>query len=274
MTEDGNNKLRRPALDAWPPATQGPRLRLGLLVSFAVLAAAAGTVGALSLDRPADRQSSRAGTASEAKERAQTVAGSGPSRPDLAGALAVVERTHPELLPENGGALRYEALTFVPLEDQIVLIASGEAEEAFPTEVGSLGVFYLEATQNGHRVVGSWPSLTIGAPMGRAPDYRVSTEFGRWPVLVVRARQVRAGIACELTQLVELSPSGPTVSDPFVSGHDARGADGPSGRVWSGQIRDVVPDRGFTLETETGGVPFVQTEGRYAPAAGFQPPHC
>lgn len=255
-----------------PKTRRGPQL--GVLVAFAVLAAAAGALGALSLDRPADRQSAEADTASDEASSSQKLAGSGPSRPSPTEALALVGRTHPELLPQNGGPLRHEARTVLALDEQTVLIAAAEGEEPLPNVFGSLGVFYLESTQNGHRVVGSWPSLTIGTPMGRAPDFEVSREFGRWPVLVVRARQVHAGIACELLQLVELGPSGPTASDPFVSAYDARGADGPSGRVWAGQIRDVVPDGGFTFETGSGGVPFVRTDGRYVPAAGVQSPHC
>lgn len=274
MTNAQDNRPRRTGPRDRPSAMTGTGGLAAVVVSVAVLAAAAGAVWAVSLERPEDRQAPDAGIPTEEPSPSQSDAGAGPVHLDPAGALAVVERTHPELMPENGGPLRYETLTVLALGEQTVLIASGAGEEALPTVVGSLGIFYLQPTENDHRVVGSWPALTIGAPMGRPPEFEVTSEFGLRPVLVVSARAVRGGRACELLQLVELGPSGPVASEPFVSAFDTRGAEGPSGRVWSARIRDIVPDESFTLETDKGDVLFVKVGSRYVPAPGSKVPHC
>lgn len=269
MTEDQDDRSTFAARPGRPS--------LGLAIgvgSFTMLALAAWAITPLSLDRPA---------ASPGSRDSEVRMGMRPSPPDEVRenerlqpetALAVVLRAHPELLPRNGSPFRYQARTVLEIDDRAVLIAAASSDDALPTVTGSLGIFYLRSGRTDHRVVGFWPSLTIGASMGRAPGFRVSDEFGRWPVLVVSIREVRAGVACELTQLVELAPSGPAASDAFVSAYDARGADGPSGHFWAGRIRDVVPDGGFTLAIGARSVRFVKTDGRYLPAPGLEAPHC
>jgi hypothetical protein len=186
----------------------------------------------------------------------------------------MVLKTHPELIPKNGSPFLYRAQTVIALEDQAVLIATVGAELALPKVTGSIGIFYLRATPTDHEEVSAKPYLTIVAPAGLAPEFRVANEFGQWPVLVVRTRDLHAGTACESTQLVELRPTGPVASAPFVSAYDARGAQGRSGRSWTGQIRDVGFGGGFTLNTGERSIRFIRTDGRYVPAQGFEAPRC
>lgn len=255
-----------------PRPSDRPGGPAGLLAVFAVLVAAAVAAGALSFASSPEPRNAQRGSRVVEPQSAQQAAGH--ESLDAADALTLVLAMRPELRPAHGGPYTYEARHVLSVEDQTVLIAAAESADALPTVTGSLGIFYLRRAPSGYRLTGFWPAMTIGAPMGRPPEFRVSEAFGSQPVLVVLAREVRAGIACELTQLVELGPSGPLASDPFVSASDARGARGPSGRAWTGQVQDIVSNAGFTLQTGEGSIPFVRTNGRYAPAAGYQPPQC
>ena len=244
------------------------------MMSTAVLVLAALAAGTASFVREVDPPASALAHSPAEAMRAQQTWSLAGDIPSPEAALSVILRAHPELVPENGSPYRYEARTVIAVENRVVLIAAAEAGPALPTVTGSVGVFYLRSTMTDPEGISIWPSLTIGAPMGRAPEFRVAEEFGRWPVLIVGTRNLRAGIACELTQLVELRPTGPVASVPFASAYDARGAQGPSGRSWVGRMRDVVPDGGFLLTTGAGDVRFVRADGRYVPAPGFAAPSC
>lgn len=248
--------------------------RAGIMISTAVLVLAALVAGAASFVRQVELPASASAQSPAEAMRPQPTLSPADGFPGPEAALSVILRAHPELAPENGSPYRYEARTIIAVGDRIVLIAAAEAGLALPSVTGSIGVFYLRATMTDPGGISIWPSLTIGAPMGRAPEFRVAEEFGRWPVLIVGSRNLRAGIACELTQLVELRPTGPVASAPYASAYDARGAQGPSGRYWVGRMRDVVPDGGFLLTTGVGDVRFVRADGRYVPAPGFAAPRC
>ncbi len=194
--------------------------------------------------------------------------------PDPHAAFSRVVQAHPEWGAAGDGPYLYEPRMVLALEGGGILLASAEARGAHAPATGSVGIFYLRSTPSGLELARAWPSVTIGAPLGRAPGFRVVETFGQWPVLVARARDVRSGVVCERTQLVELRATGPVKSDPFVSAYDARGAQGRSGRVWSGRMRDVGFRSGFTLVTGEGDIPFVRTDGRYAPADGHKSPRC
>lgn len=198
-----------------------------------------------------------------------------PVLPDPAAALQSVLRQHPNLAPDAEPAFRREPIVIVPVDDLFVLVVAEEADDqSLPSITGSVGVFYLRSAPAGDEVVGAWPSLTMGAPMGRAPDIQVSSDFGQHPVLVVTARHVRAGVACELTQLIELLPSSPLASEPFVSGFDDRGAKGPAGRSWTGRILSMTEDREFTLQGGEELVTFRKIDGRYTADPRVQEPSC
>lgn len=246
--------------------------RAGIMTSTAVLVLAALVAGAAFFIRQVELPASAQSPAEAMRSRPTSSPADDFPSPEAA--LSVILRAHPELAPENGSPYHYEARTIIAVEDRVILIAAAEAGLALPSVTGSIGVFYLRATMTDPEGISIWPSLTIGAPMGRAPEFRVAEEFGRWPVLIVGTRNLRAGIACELTQLVELRPTGPVASAPFASAYDARGAQGPSGRYWVGRMRDVVPDGGFLLTTGVGDVRFVRADGRYGPAPGFAAPRC
>ncbi len=153
--------------------------------------------------------------------------------------MALVLRADPKLATEAGEALAYEAKTVLRLESDAVLIAASKARAPASTVPGALGIFYLRATAAGPEVAGAWPRAAIGAPNAAAPGFGVTNAFGQWPVVVARSQEVRSGVVCERTQLIELRPTGPVVSAPFVSGFDAREAEGAAGRSWVGRLRDL-----------------------------------
>lgn len=250
--------------------------RAGLLVAVLALALASAAVGRGVLTGRDDPWPPGPGLEPRlaAAERSPGAARPSLARLDPHAALALVLRADPKLATEAGEALAYEARTVLRLESDAVLIVASKARAPASTVPGALGIFYLRATPAGPEVAGAWPRAAIGAPNAAAPGFGVTNAFGQWPVVVARSQEARSGVACERTQLIELRPTGPVVSAPFVSGFDAREAEGAAGRFWVGRLRDVGFGSGFTLDTGQAKIRFHRIQGRYAPAKGVKPPHC
>lgn len=248
--------------------------RAGLIVAVLALALASAAVGRGVLTRREDPWPPGPEQRLAATERAAGAAKPGLERLDPHAALALVLRADSKLATEAGEALVYEAKTVLRLESDAVLIAASQARARASSVPGALGIFYLRATAAGPEVAGAWPRAAISAPNAAAPAFGVTDAFGQWPVVVARSREERSGVVCERTQLIELRPTGPVVSAPFVSGFDARKAQRGAGRSWVGRLRDVGFGSGFTLDTGQAKIRFHRIQGRYAPANGVKPPHC
>lgn len=248
--------------------------RAGLVVAVLALALASAAVGRGVLSRHEDPWPAGKRARLAAAEPSAGAVKPGLGRLDPQTALALVLRADPTLATEAGEALALEAKTVLRLERDAVLIAASQARAPASTVPGALGIFYLRDTAVGPEVAGAWPRAAIGAPNAAAPAFSVTDAFGQWPVVVARSQEKRSGVVCERTQLIELRPTGPVVSAPFVSGLDARGAGGGTGRSWVGRLRDVGFGGGFTLDTGQAKIRFHRIQGRYAPANGVKPPHC
>ena len=107
-----------------------------------------------------------------------------------------------------------------------ILLAPANHLEAYPVNLGALGIFYLAESEGKFAVKGRWPDFISGSIMGNPPEWELRNDVSDHPVVVSTAGGVWQGFSCANMALIELGSEGPRQIAEFPSQYDDSGAKG------------------------------------------------
>ena len=166
---------------------------------------------------------------------------------------AVFRRGNGLLRVSDEVTYRFAPGELVESVDGEFLLTPGSDINVSPVSTGTLGVFLLQDASDVLAVTGRWPDAIGGSIMGDPPRWSVSRDFGPRPVVVATSGGVWQGVACETTQLVELTAAGPVALVAFRSLVDQTGASRGAGAAaldavqTEGTIENITPRQGFDV---------------------------
>lgn len=133
-----------------------------------------------------------------------------------------------------------------------VFLAPADHLEAYPINMGALGIFYLAESNGRYVVKGRWPEFVGGSIMGNPPEWVVREDLTDHPVIVSSAGGVWQGYMCQSTSLTELRPDAPHVIADFPSLYSDGGAksDGEPTTEIEGKIGTAAKNRSFDVRFE------------------------
>ncbi len=151
-----------------------------------------------------------------------------------------------------------------------ILLAPANHLEAYPVNLGVLGIFYLAESEGQFAVKGRWPDFVSGSIMGNPPEWEVRNDVSDHPVVVSTAGGVWQGYSCASMSLIELGSEGPRQIAEFPSQYDDSGAKGGDQLVTGIEGRLQNPVKNVRFEVGYEGTRsfthrYIRTpEGKYA----------
>lgn len=105
---------------------------------------------------------------------------------------------------ENNGLLTYRAGRVYWTGVGPVLIAPAYHSNAWLTERGTLGVFFLREREGAFKLERAFFNSVQGSFMGNPPDWKLSMAFGDFPLIIAITLNTIGGIGCGKTSLYKL----------------------------------------------------------------------
>ncbi|MBL0021698.1 hypothetical protein [Sphingorhabdus sp.] len=133
-----------------------------------------------------------------------------------------------------------------------VLLAPADHLEAYPINMGALGIFYLSENKGKYALKQRWPEFVGGSIMGNPPEWEVRNDLTDYPVIVSTAGGVWQGYMCQNISLTELRPDAPHVIADFASLYTDGGAkaEGEPTTEIEGKIGAAVKNKSFDVRFE------------------------
>lgn len=133
-----------------------------------------------------------------------------------------------------------------------ILLAPANHLEAYPVNLGALGIFYLAESEGKFAVKGRWPDFVSGSIMGNPPEWEVRNDVSDHPVVVSTAGGVWQGYSCANMALIELGSEGPRQIAEFPSQYNDSGAKGGNQPVTGieGRLQNPVKNVRFEVGYE------------------------
>lgn len=105
---------------------------------------------------------------------------------------------------ESRGFLTYRAGRVYWTNLGPILIAPAYHSDAWLTERGALGVFFLREIDGAFRLERAFYNSVQGSFMGNPPIWKLSAAFGGFPMIIATTRNTIGGIGCAKTSLYKL----------------------------------------------------------------------
>lgn len=152
-----------------------------------------------------------------------------------------------------------------------VLVSEGRVPDFSHADGGRLDITYLAPAGERYVATRRFPAAAEAGSMGQMTEWSVSNRFSDLPVIYAEGGFSGQGYTCGTTSLVELRPEGVATVATFQDSYSNDGAaDGDADRI-EGKIRDIVPNRSFTVHftgTRTFDRRYVRVGDRYRLVGG------
>jgi hypothetical protein len=129
----------------------------------------------------------------------------------------------------------------------LVLLSSGEVDQATHANKGKLAIFYLTQSGKTYTVSKKFVPAVETGTFGKIVDWSVSKSFGDLPILTVNGASNWQGLQCSTVTMVELQPDGPKTLATVPMTYDNSGAGGSDVSRSSGRIENIKPGKGFDV---------------------------
>ena len=184
-----------------------------------------------SLDQPTPDESERLAAAAEA------VLG-GATKAEVIGERAVIT----------------EAARLLDTDFGPILITQSRAQDDCHACAGLTGVAYLGESEDGGFIVERrWADLVEGWGNGEPSELAFDDRFTTNPAFLAKGSYTGQGVTASGFRIVELTPTGPMVSDLVRTGLDSSGLFGPDDpdRInLVGEAKEIDKDRGFIIRVK------------------------
>lgn len=131
-----------------------------------------------------------------------------------------------------------------------VLLRHGHVPDGAHAEGGVVAVYYLREADDGFALAKAFPEAVNSGSSGDLGKWSVSTAFSALPVLVVEGGGTWQGCTVGVTDLVELSPTGPASLASITTTFDDSGMEPDAPQSLTGTLADIVRDRSFAVRYE------------------------
>ena len=192
---------------------------------------------------------------------------------DLAVAAAYPEGT---LVTGGASARQFDEHRLVEAPFGPVLVSRGHVLDGAHVDAGVIAVHYLAPSEDGFRLVRSWPEAAAVGSNGDLSEWSVSDKFSDLPMLYAEGGGTGQGYTCSYAKLVELTARGPIEAASIQTVYDDGGARQP-GESYQGKIGEIVKGKGFTVAftgTRSFAEHYVRQGDRFVPQGKSRLPAC